>query len=53
MDKLRTSIEVEELPVHQENIAFNCILDSLMGNGYLAKAKEILRKEKGELNAKL
>lgn len=49
MDKLKTSIEVEELPVHQENIAFNCILDILMGNGYLAKAKEILRSKKEEV----
>lgn len=49
MDKLCTSIEVEELPIHQENMAFGSLLDILMDNGYLAKAKEKLRSKKEEV----
>lgn len=53
MDNLRTTIEVEEIPISQESFTFSSLLDILTGGGYLSKAKEILRKEKGELNAKL
>ncbi len=53
MDNPKTSISVEEMKETESRIAINAILDLLQSNGYIAKAKEILRKEKGESNAKL
>ncbi len=54
MDNLRTTIEVEEIPISQESLTFNSLLDILTGGGYLSKAKEILRsKKEEERNAKL
>lgn len=53
MDNPRVSFSVEEMEETESKIAISFILDLLQSNGYLAKAKEILRKEKGELNAKL
>lgn len=53
MDNPKTSISIEEMKETESRIAINAILDLLQSNGYIAKAKEILRKEKGESNAKL
>ena len=48
MDNLRTTIEVEEIPISQESFTFSCLLDILTGDGYLNKAKERLRSKKEE-----
>ena len=53
MDNPRVSISVEEMEETESSIAVGSVVEFLQSNGYLAKAKEILRKEKGELNAKL
>ncbi len=54
MDNLRTTIEVEEIPISQESFTFSSLLDILTGGGYLNKAKEILRsKKEEEKNAKV
>ncbi len=54
MDNLRTTIEVEEIPISQESFTFSSLLDILTGGGYLSKAKEILRsKTEEDKNAKV